>query len=76
MGEMEQILRVSGTEWTAIRPAWLSDGPATGLATVTSETPASGLYRTNRGDLARFMVDCADTGTWMRRAPAIAGPNT
>lgn len=73
MGEMEHILRrTEGVDWTAVRPAWLLNAPLTATYRVTSDTPPDGLYRTRTADLAHFMLDCAEHGTWSRRTPAIA----
>ncbi|QFU07326.1 hypothetical protein PARPLA_01151 [Rhodobacteraceae bacterium THAF1] len=76
MGEMEQILRASDTDWTAVRPGSLTDDPATNRCTVTPELPAEGLWQTARADLAAFMLDCVETGDWVRGTPVIVGPDT
>lgn len=72
MGEMEQSLRASDAEWTAVRPGWLMDGERTGDYVVTPDVIAEGLIRTRHADLADFMLDCLETDEWVRRTPAIA----
>lgn len=72
MGEMEQSLRASDTDWTAVRPGWLMDGERTGDYVVTPEVIAEGLIRTRHADLADFMLGCLETDEWVRRTPAIA----
>ncbi|SPJ23634.1 NAD(P)-dependent oxidoreductase [Palleronia abyssalis] len=72
MGEMERLLRASDTDWTAVRPGWLMTGDKTCDYTVTPDVIAEGLIRTRHGDLAHFMLDCAEGDDWIRRTPAIA----
>ncbi|RVV98438.1 hypothetical protein EKE94_05820 [Mesobaculum littorinae] len=74
MSEMEHALRASSLDWTAVRPGWLMDGPATGDATVVADVIPQGMIRTRHADLARFMLHCAETGEWSRATPAIARP--
>lgn len=72
MAEMERILRASGLDWTAVRPGWLLDAPPSDDARVTENVIPPDLIRTRTGDLARFMVRCAQTGEWVGQTPAIA----
>ncbi len=74
MGEMEQILRGSDTDWTAVRPGWLMAGERTGDYVVTPEVIKEGLIRTRHADVADFMLNCLETDEWIRRTPAIARP--
>ncbi|RVT82863.1 hypothetical protein DXV76_15835 [Rhodobacteraceae bacterium CCMM004] len=73
MGEMERVLRASdGIDWTAVRPGWLMDGPLTADYTVAADAIPPGMIRTRHADLAHFIVDCVETGGWVRQTPAIA----
>ncbi len=72
MGEMEQALRASDLDWTAVRPGWLMEGERTGDYVVTPEVIAEGLIRTRHADLADFMLGCVESGEWIRRTPALA----
>lgn len=73
MAEMERILRASDDmDWTAVRPGWLMEGPLTADYTVTPDVIPRHLIRTRHADLAHFMLNCVETGEWIRAAPAIA----
>ena len=72
MEEMERILRDSDLDWTAVRPGWLMDGPATGDYAVRENAIPPGLIRARHADVADLMLTCAETGDWSRKTPAIA----
>ncbi len=73
MGEMERILRANpDIDWTAVRPGWLMEGDLTADYVVTPESIAPDLIRTRRADLAHFILNCAESGDWIRGTPAIA----
>lgn len=73
MADMERILRATeDIEWTAVRPGWLYDAPATGDATVRADTIPETMVRTRIPDLAEFMLDCAESDRFLRQTPAIA----
>ncbi|WP_422072143.1 NAD(P)H-binding protein [Tranquillimonas rosea] len=73
MAEMERIL--SATEdiaWTALRPGWLMEGPATRDYVVTEDVIPETLIRTRHADLADLALVCVEEGNWIRQKPAIA----
>ncbi|WP_448502923.1 NAD(P)-dependent oxidoreductase [Sphingomonas sp.] len=73
MAEMEQMLEGAGDiDWTAVRPAWLLDAPASGDYRVQADTLPDQCFRTRTGDLADFMLKLAVEGGWERQRPAIA----
>lgn len=72
MGEMERILRASGTGWTAVRPGWLMAGEPTDDAQIRADVIAEDTIRTRHGDLARLMLDCVERSDWLHRTPAIS----
>jgi nucleoside-diphosphate-sugar epimerase len=72
MGEMEDLLRASDLDWTAVRPGWLLPEPLTGDYVVTPDVIPEDLIRTRHADLAHFMLHCVETGDWSRGTPAIA----
>lgn len=72
MGEMEDLLRASDLDWTAVRPGWLLPEPLTGDYVVTPDVIPEGLIRTRHADLAHFMLHCVESGEWVRATPAIA----
>lgn len=75
MGKMEDILRdTPWLRWTAIRPGWLLDEAASGDARIFDDVIPEDLIRTRTGDLADFMLDCAEGDLHIRATPAIARP--
>jgi putative NADH-flavin reductase len=52
MAAMEETIRRSGTDWTILRPPWLSDGPRTGTYRQARDANLRGGYRISRADLA------------------------
>lgn len=73
MGEMEKILQATPwLRWTAVRPGWLLDEDATGEAQVFDDVIPEDFIRTRTGDLAAFMLDCAENDQHLRATPAIA----
>ena len=75
MGEMEKILRATpALRWTAVRPGWLLDEAASGDFEVFEDVIPEDLIRTRTGDLAAFMLDCAEGDLHIHATPAIARP--
>ncbi|TNC70913.1 NAD-dependent epimerase/dehydratase family protein [Rubellimicrobium roseum] len=72
MRGMEALLRVSGLDWTAVRPGWLMPGEPTADAWIGPDVIPADLIRTRIGDLAALLLDCAVNGSWSRATPAIA----
>lgn len=73
MRRMESLLvEADDLDWTAVRPGWLMEGEATDDAEIAADVIPEGTFRTRHADLARFMLDCVETGAWVRRTPAIA----
>ena len=73
MGEMERVLDVcDDIDWTAVRPGWLLNRPATGDYEVSTDDLPQGTLRTRRADLAEFMLDCALNGRFVKVRPFIA----
>jgi putative NADH-flavin reductase len=56
LGVMEDVVRDSGLDWTIVRPALLTNKPATGTyRTATGQKPRGG-FTISRADLADFML--------------------
>lgn len=72
MRGMEALLRVSGLDWTAVRPGWLMDGEATGDAWVGAEPFPEHIIRARTGDVAALLLDCAARDAWLGQTPFIA----
>ncbi len=65
---MEKIVTASDAGWTILRPPALTNGPLTGrfeLVTSESERPAEG--RVSRNDVAKLMLDIAESGAFQRQ---------
>ncbi len=68
---VDALLRASDVDWTLARAVALSDKPARGplrAAVRGAEKPATFV---NRRDLAGFLVDVVEQGTWVRQAPLV-----
>ncbi len=53
----EVLLRASALDWTIVRPAALTDGPATGLYQALTVIDGVRARRISRADVAAFIVD-------------------
>lgn len=68
----ESIIRESGADWTIVRPAQLTDSPASrSYRTVTTMDGFTG-RRISRADVADFMLTEAETGRFVNRTVAIS----
>ncbi|MEM7643942.1 MAG: NAD(P)H-binding protein [Pseudomonadota bacterium] len=75
MAKMERGLKATDDiRWTAVRPGWLLNEAASGDFQVFDEVIPEDLIRTRTGDLAAFMLDCAENDLHIRATPAIARP--
>lgn len=72
--EQEAAVMASETEWTLVRPANLTDGPAEGRIAEGFRTvdPAYS-YRITRADVADFMLREVETPRYIRGCPALSG---
>lgn len=69
---MEAAVEASGLDWVIVRPAILSDDPATGdLRTYSADTDEKA-HKITRGDLAAFLVDQLSSDEHLRQAVTIA----
>ncbi len=69
---MEKIVMASALDWTIVRPAGLTDRPATGRCRSAEGYAIRGGNETPRADLAGFMLDQLDTPDFLRKAVALA----
>ncbi|APE18296.1 NAD(P)-dependent oxidoreductase [Mycolicibacterium pallens] len=68
---VDEIVRASDTDWTLARAVALTDKPAGGPVRAEeagTEKPGS---RINRADLAAFLVDTVENGSWIHQAPLV-----
>ncbi len=69
---MEAEIKASALEWVILRPAILTDDPASGRVHVYSEEDGEKAHKISRADLAAFMVDQLSSNEHLRRSVTIA----
>jgi putative NADH-flavin reductase len=57
MALMERAVRTSGLEWTLVRAARLTNGPATGRYRTMVDAKLPGCWSISRADLAAYLLD-------------------
>jgi hypothetical protein len=62
----------SPLEWTVVRVPRLTDGDARGTVRTADRVGGGTGATLGRADLARFLLDEVEQGTWMRRAPVVS----
>ena len=67
----EQVVRDSGLDWTLVRPARLTNGPATGNYHVGPDLKLSALADVSRADVADFVLKELADGAYMRQAVTV-----
>lgn len=68
---VDEVVRASDADWTLVRAVLLADKPlVTPVRAAEAGTGKPG-KRINRGDLAGFLLDTVEQGTWIRRAPVV-----
>lgn len=72
MERLEAIVRDSDRTWTLVRPTALTDTPATGRYRVSPRYSPEGGTEISRADLAAFILDVAEQGTWVGGTPTVA----
>lgn len=67
----EAVLQRSDLNWTVVRPGRLTDGPKKNKieALLTPETYRYGAI--SRADVAAFVLDCIEKGSYLRQTPQI-----
>lgn len=69
---MEAEIKASSLEWVILRPAILTDDPASGSVHVFSGNGGEKAHKISREDLATFMVDQLSSDEHLRRSITIA----
>jgi len=68
---VDEAVRASDTDWTLVRAVLLADGPVvTPVRAAEAGTEKPGT-RINRADLAGFLLDTVEQGTWIHKAPLV-----
>lgn len=72
--EQERLVRASPLDWTIVRPAAFTDGPATGQYRhgFPGTSPKGLALKISRADIAEFMLDQLESDTYIRRCPGLS----
>jgi putative NADH-flavin reductase len=70
----ESILRRSGLDWIVVRPAFLTDGPASGNFLALTDLDDARAGRISRADVATFVVRQLVDGRFLHATPLLTGP--
>jgi putative NADH-flavin reductase len=71
----EAVLRESGLDWIAVRPAFLTDGPASSNFLALNDLDGVRAGRISRADVAMFVVRQLVDGRFLHSAPLLTGPS-
>ena len=69
---MEELLRASGLDWTAVRPPYLTDTPMTGRYRTALERNVRRGIRISRADVAHFILSTLEQPATVGKAIAVA----
>ena len=69
---MEDVLRRSDLDWTAVRAPLLTNGPLTGKYRTAFEHNVPNSFRISRADVAHFMLDVVDRPDTFGQAISVA----
>lgn len=69
--ETERLLRASATEWTAVRPGILTDGPLSGKVQAGENVTLKGMPQVSRADVAAFIIGELQQPRFVRKAPVV-----
>ena len=64
----EALLRASDIDRTVVRPGFLTNGPATGLARALTDLDGVTAGRVSRAEVAAFIIENLETGDYRRTA--------
>ena len=67
----EALIRASGTEWTIVRPGFLTNGPLTGHYRVLTDLRGLTAGKISRADVAHFMLTELATNRYLRQTPLL-----
>jgi len=70
----EALVSASDLDWTIVRPARLTNGPARGRPRARPRLPVTIRDSISRADVARFVLGELGDGTYLLSAPTIAAP--
>jgi putative NADH-flavin reductase len=67
----EALIRVSDTDWTIVRPGFLTNGPLTGNYRVLTDLWGITTDRISRADVAHFMLEELTSPRYVRQTPLL-----
>jgi putative NADH-flavin reductase len=67
----EALIRASDTDWTIVRPGFLSNGPLTGNYRVFTDLAGVTAGRISRADVAHFMLKELESSRYLRQTPLL-----
>jgi len=68
---VDAAVRASGVDWTLARAVALTDKPGKGMLHAAAPGTAKPATFVNRDDLAAFLLDTVEQGTWIRQTPVV-----
>jgi len=71
--EQENVVRASGTEWTLVRPGFLTNGPYTGRYRAIADLDGVTAGRISRADVAEYLLRELMTGADIGKAVLVDG---
>lgn len=67
----EALIRASATDWTIVRPGFLTNGPPTGNYRAVTDLSGVTAGKISRADVARFMLDELKANRHLGQAPLL-----
>lgn len=67
----EALVRASGTDWTIVRPGFLTNGPVTGNYRAFTDLTGVTAGRISRADVAHFILAELATSHYLRQTPLL-----
>jgi putative NADH-flavin reductase len=67
----EALIRASGTDWTIVRPGFLTNGPLTGNYRALTDLRGATAGKISRADVAHFMLTELATNRYLRMTPLL-----
>lgn len=67
----ESLIRASDTDWTIVRPGFLTNGPLTGNYRVLTDLTGVTAGKIARADVAHFMLNELESNRYLRQTPLL-----
>ena len=67
----EALIEASATDWTIVRPGFLTNGPLTGNYRMPTDLTGVTAGRISRADVAHFMLKELEANRYVRKAPLL-----